>query len=109
MKTLAEWLVRGEKPKKVRKPLPRVTPKRAKQNREYSVRRKAFLGVNRICCAGPMLGWNNCSMRSDDVHHRAGRLGGNFLNESTWIAVCRSCHDYIHTHPKEARSLGLLV
>ncbi len=103
MKTLAEWLKRGDKPKKVRKPLPRVTPKRAKQNREYSVRRKAFLLAHPYCMA-------QCfGSRSCDVHHKAGRLGGNFLNESTWIAVCRSCHDYIHTHPKEARALGLLV
>jgi len=113
MKTLAEWLARKPKGPAPKRPLPRVTPKRAKQNREYSVKRKAFLEKWPLCGLGAVrtATWSQdaCGNRSCDVHHREGRLNGNYLDESTWIALCRNCHDAVHRHPKEARSLGLLV
>jgi len=46
--------------------------------------------------------------RATDVHHKFGR--GKFLNDvSTFVALCRSCHDWVHAHPKEAREAGLLA
>lgn len=47
--------------------------------------------------------------RSTDIHHKAGRTGSNYLDTSTWMAVSRAAHDWIHTHPKEARARGWLV
>ncbi len=44
---------------------------------------------------------------STDVHHVKGR-GKFYLDESTWMAVSRESHRWIHNHPKEARELGLL-
>ena len=35
-------------------------------------------------------------------------MGGGILDESNLLAVCGDCHTWIHTHPAEARSLGLL-
>jgi len=29
-------------------------------------------------------------------------------SKSTWLAVCRNCHDWVHSHPKESRALGYL-
>ncbi len=48
--------------------------------------------------------------RSCDVHepHTRGR-GGSFLDVENTIALCRRCHDWVHTHPKEAAELGLLL
>lgn len=50
---------------------------------------------------------NVCTQKATDVHHKAGRTGDNYLDESTWLAACRSCHMWIETHPKEAREMGL--
>ena len=113
MPKLQDWLKRGEKRPKQKKRIRPMSKKRARENREYLKRRKAFLETKRICYAGPFLDhWgvpHDCHIAAKDVHHRAGRLGGNFLDESTWLPVCRPCHDWIHSHPKEARQLGLLA
>lgn len=31
-----------------------------------------------------------------------------YLVQSTWKAVCRNCHDWIHAHPTEARTMKWL-
>ncbi len=113
MQSLKDWLARKPKGSAPKRPLPRVTPKRAKQNREYSVRRKAFLETFMVCNAGIMFEHfktpnKDCTMLATDVHHMKGRLGGNFLDESTWLPVCRSCHNRIHAQGNIARALGLL-
>lgn len=46
---------------------------------------------------------------SNDIHHVKGRVGSNYLDESTWLAVSRFSHDWIHSNPKRARELGLLA
>ena len=93
---------RQPKPEKIRKGIRRVSKKRAKQGRAYSTQRKAFLLARPVCevCK---------TARSQDVHHMRGRHGTNYLDETTWCAVCRTCHDWIHTHPREAKARGLLV
>lgn len=50
-----------------------------------------------------------CTHHSTDVHHKAGRAGELYLNEEFWLAVCRACHMWIETHPKEAREKGFSV
>ncbi len=66
----------------------------------YTKKRKVFLRLRTMC--------ELCGTRaSQDVHHRRGRYGSAFLDEKTWMALCRLCHDWIHQHPKEARELGL--
>lgn len=85
-----------------RKPIPRVSSRRRSENRIYSAKRKEFLAARPTC--------EVCDLApSRDVHHKAGRLGGNLNNEATWLAVCRGCHDWIHVHPSQARAQGLLV
>jgi hypothetical protein len=79
-----------------------MSPKKQAQMEEYFPRAVAFKKRKPIC--------EVCRKRkTKDVHHRAGRLGPNLLDEDTWTAVCRRCHDWIHDHPKEARAAGLLV
>jgi len=48
-----------------------------------------------------------CTVRTQDVHHVLGR-GKYLLIESTWLAVCRHCHEHIHQNPTEARTRNLL-
>lgn len=103
-----QYLKRSTKPLK-RTPLRRMSKKRRRESVIYSEKRKIFLQSHPWCevavgVATECVGGN----RSTDVHHVAGRLGGNYLDESTWKASCRSCHDWIHNHPGQARQRGLL-
>jgi hypothetical protein len=86
-----------------RKPIPKVSGKRAKDNRKYSVLRKEFLKANPECEAR----LKNCRGEATDVHHRAGRVGENLLDTETWLAVCRPCHLWIESHPVASKQLGL--
>ncbi len=82
--------------------LSRVSFKRMIEMREYSKKRKSFLSDRPIC--------EKCNRRpSKDVHHKHGRLAGNYLNELTWAALCRTCHDEIHNAPGQARRTGWIV
>jgi hypothetical protein len=94
---------RPVKPKPKRKPIPKVSGKRAKDNRKYSVLRKEFLKANPECEAR----LKNCRGEATDVHHRAGRIGENLLDTETWLAVCRPCHLWIESHPVASKQLGL--
>ena len=45
--------------------------------------------------------------KSTDIHHVAGR-GKHYLDEKTWMSVCRTCHDKIHKEPIWARENNYL-
>lgn len=98
-----KWLDGDGKLKSFRS-LPKMSKRRQRESRIYTCKRKAFLEEHRycqieVCCVASL---------STDVHHTKGRLGGNYLDETTWLAACRRCHDWIHTHPSEARAAGVL-
>lgn len=48
-----------------------------------------------------------CTGKTDDIHHSRGH-GKYFLDETTFIAVCRSCHIWIGNNHKEAEAKGLI-
>ena len=52
-----------------------------------------------------------CKIQSQDLHHRAGRSGQRLIDESNFMAVCRSCHSFLHDKmsASEARERGLRV
>jgi len=88
-------------PLKRKTPLRRVSKRRSKEMKEYSAKRTEFLMELPICEA--------CMKeRSTDVHHKAGR-GKHYLDENTWLSVCRPCHDKIHREPIWAREKGFLI
>lgn len=79
----------------------KYSKKRSKLNSEYSKLRKEHLESHPICQAKIF----DCSINSTDIHHTKGR--GKYLNDtSTWLSVCRNCHNWIEEHPEEARELG---
>ena len=43
-----------------------------------------------------------CGKPSQDLHHKAGR-GKNLCEVSTFMAVCRLCHIFIHENPETSR------
>lgn len=120
-RNLADWLDRPKKSIGPRKRIPAMSAKRKGEVREYSRKRKIFLGLRPTCerwterwnvisDRGPsVIVTGTCGRIADDVHHLKGRLDGNYLDDLTWLPVCRKCHDWIHAHPKEARELHLLA
>jgi len=80
-----------------------MSKKREKEIKEYSVLRKDFLSQNQCCQV------ESCERTSTDVHHVKGR-GKYYLDISTFMAVCRPCHDKIHFgDSKWAREKGYLA
>ena len=89
---------------KQNKPIRKVSVKQEKLNKEYSILRKQFLSLpeNQIC---PIT-----KQQTTDVHHTyCGKDKAKYyLDVSTWLAVSRDGHNWIHDNPKEARELGFL-
>jgi len=88
-----------EKPKSISP----VSKKRQGEMDTYGRLRDAFITAKPRCEA-KLVG---CTGISTDVHHKAGRVGENYLKIGTWLAVCRSCHSWIETNPEAAKELNL--
>lgn len=120
-------LQRGKHPLR-RTSIRRVSSKRAKENRIYSAKRKAFLERNALCQwwlrengSWSMANEFHYSVESvvtvdgkkcpfaTEIHHKAGRTGTNFLDESTWMAVSADGHRWIHDHPSLSRQRGYIT
>ena len=86
---------------KTRKPLKRVSAKRARERVIYEKRKKAFLSENAMCYS--------CMDPATDLHHERGRCGKLFLDERFWMALCRKCHTWVHEHPRLAVERGLMA
>ena len=88
-------------PLKRKTPMKRISETRKIALKTYSTLRRSFLAELPLCevCA---------RAKSTDVHHRKGR-GKFYLDVESWLAVCRSCHDRIHSSPIWAREQGYLL
>ena len=86
--------------------IPRVSKKRAKEELQYTKIRYEYLNKNKFCQAK----LPGCTVSSTDVHHVRGgeERSETFLDADTYMSVCRTCHNYIHEHPAEAREMGYL-
>ena len=86
--------------------IPLVSSKRKKKDQEYLKLRERYLTENPLC----MVKVGGCTHNATDVHHKYA--GSNreafYLVQSTWLAVCRNCHDFVHLNPKIAREMGWL-
>jgi hypothetical protein len=99
----------GKNPKnKKRKPIPRISDKRKKQEVAYQALRKVYLATHPQCEANIQ---GVCSGEpAHEIHHTYSGKDREkyYLDTTTWKAVERCCHDWIHLHPIEAREMGLL-
>jgi NADH pyrophosphatase NudC (nudix superfamily) len=86
--------------------IPQVSSKRKKKDLEYSKLRKRFLTDFSLC----QIAVKGCSVNATDVHHKFSGSDRDtyYLVQSTWLAVCRACHSWIHENPEKARILGHL-
>jgi hypothetical protein len=90
---------------KRRKPINKVSGKRKKENAEYKKLREKFLNEHPVCEA--ML--EGCTGVATDCHHKAGRIGNNFLDVSKFLALCSNCHRIVECSPLMAKEKGLSV
>ena len=104
------WSCHTSKDNDTQKPtqsvIPRVSAKRAKKDAEYSKLRQRYLTENPLC----MIKVAGCAHGATDVHHtyNGANRDAFYLVQSTWLAACRNCHDWVHMNSKDARELGYL-
>ncbi len=75
--------------------------KRKEQERIYAQVSKVYKESNPNC--------ECCGNKATDIHHKNGRNGDRLNDVKFFMSVCRTCHTYIHEHPKEARENGYLI
>lgn len=86
---------------KVQKPIKPRSKKMQKLDQIYTKLREIFMRDHPQCQAC----LPGCMGGATDVHHKKGR-GKWYLVVSTWMAVCRKCHEWIELHPVEATEMG---
>lgn len=91
-----------------RQPLPKASPKRARELRERKKMLQAKYGAERPTCEVP-----GCLRWADDAHEPLTRArGGSITDPGNVVALCREHHDQITFAPETtlewAYSLGLL-
>lgn len=92
--------------KKIAKSIAPRSQKRAIQEKEYSVRRRVFL-QNHSMCEAHIQGI--CKGQSTEVHHKKGRVGDDLLDETHWLALCHSCHEYVENNRAFAMEQGFSI
>ena len=105
-------LRRGRPPTR-RTPLRQVSPKRARRERLRREMVRSELARRELCEAGVVIthaGHNaRCHGLAVELHEPLTRArGGSILDPANTVAICRSCHDWIHVNPAAATNLGLL-
>lgn len=97
---LGTGVARKSKPTPAQR-IPTRSSKKTKLDALYSVLREKFLKKHPMCQAHLY----GCTNFSTEVHHSRGR-GEYYLDESTFKALCRKCHDTIENSPNLAKELG---
>lgn len=105
---------KNPKEPKPRKPLPKVSKKRAVENAKYTVAKIQFMSKpeNKVC---PVT-----SQPTTDIHHKSGRVGfadqwariNNItllLDARFWLAVSREGHRQIEENPTWAKEMGYSI
>lgn len=97
-----QLLRKDKKPKtpKKQKTIRKVSNKQSRLIKEYLKEREIYLKKHPLCKAN----LTDCTKIATDVHHTKGR-GVWLLETISWLPVCRTCHQWIETHPEEARKL----
>lgn len=74
-----------------------ISNKRKEEKKEYDKKRKLYLIEHSICEV------KECNNKATQIHHKVGRVGNNYTDESTFLAVCASCHKQIEENPQWAK------
>src|SRR5688500_5357244 len=79
----------------------KVTAERKEINKEYEKVKREFLRKHKacqVCCESP----------ATDLHHKRGRNGKLLTDIRYFLAVCRPCHDHIHSDIPFSRANGFI-
>ena len=101
------WQFRSTKWKKSepkeKKPIPKFSKKREKENREYTIKRLQFLAQpeNLRCFI------EGCNNKADTIEHSAGRIGKNFLDVTTWRPCCNFHNLELERNPELSQKYQL--
>lgn len=131
MQDFASWLNRKKQGPKPKKPMPKKTAARAREDREYARKKKAYLELHPFCqiyikrfglneadiimmngayCEttfGGMRHWKTVPLATQIHHTKKPKC--KYLNDiSTWLSACFDQHDWVENHKDLARQLGLL-
>ena len=80
---------------KVRKPIRKVSKKRAKQNAVYLKARLEYLNEQLNC--------EICGNSATDIHHKKGRVEELLTDKKYFMALCRPCHQKVELNPEWAK------
>lgn len=85
---------------KEKKPINKVSAKRAVENKEYARLRKDYLEAYPVCEVV------ECQRKATEIHHQHGRENEKLTDVNFFLAVCRPCHERITLDPKWAIDNG---
>lgn len=88
--------------RKPKKKIKQISAKMAAELRKYHKLRNQHIRQHPICQAKKECQGN----LSIEIHHKRGR-GIYLCDTTTFLAVCRNCHDWCEAFPVEAKILGL--
>lgn len=85
-----------------------VSDKRKPLDQLYSKLRKAFLeDPHNATCRAKLPGCLGSMGQNLTIHHTKGR-GKYYLDTSTWVPLCLTCHEWVERHPREAKEMMLV-
>lgn len=91
-------------PSKALKP---VSDKRKPLDQLYSKLRVEFLSLpENFTCRAKLPGCMRTTGQDLTIHHTKGR-GKFYLDTTTWIPLCLTCHRWVEEHPTQAKELEL--
>jgi hypothetical protein len=86
-----------------KKPLAPRSSKKEKLDALYTIIRKQWMKDHPMCQAK----LPGCSLEAHDIHHKEGKVGELYLDTTNFVSICRNCHTWVHSNPKQAKELGL--
>lgn len=79
--------------------------KREELNKIYKEKRDIYMKDHPICEGYGLI--QGCTKDATDCHHSAGRVGAKLIDETTFVALCRSCHSFVEENAEIAKELKL--
>lgn len=86
-------------------PIAPISKQQKKRLAEYRIIRDQFMKEHPMCQAF----LSGCTGRSGDLHHKAGKIGKLLTDVRYFMAVCRSCHNWIGQNHSEALKYGFVT
>jgi len=94
----------GKKTTTQSKPIKKRSAKKISDDKAYSSLRKVFLTKHPVCMAH----LPGCTQQATDIHHVKGRAGGFYLDTTTWVSLCRTCHTKVELNPELGRDIDMV-